>query len=229
MTYMLEWQYLIFVLPFCTATLLIVLMGVGALDFGGDADVDHDLDPSFGHDAEAGIHGHADHDAHISHDAGVFGRALSLLGVGRVPLSIVIITFCLVWGFTGFWANQLLENVLWIPFFYAWISISAALFAGVSTTRFVAGVIAKFMPKTETYATRPHDVVGKRGEVSTTVTEKSGIVRVRDTDHNLLDLRSRVAAGQDSIPAGAKVIVLEYDQATGTYLVAIDRLTVVAA
>lgn len=231
MEYLLEWQYLIFVLPFLAAVLMLAMMTTGVFEFGGadadvdaDLDMDHDIDVDADHDVS-----HPDHDLDIDHDADFFMKILGVLGVGKVPLSIVLMTFCLVWSFTGFWSNRLLENVFQLPMIYAWISIALAFFASVSLTRFVANSIAKIMPKTETYATEATDLVGKRGTVLNTVRHDSGTVRVRDQYSNPLDLQARVENSNEPLLPGTGIVVIDYDPIDKIYRVGRDQLAVVEA
>lgn len=212
----LEWQYLIFELPALAAVLFVLLMGYGGLDFG---ETDVDLDVDLEHD------GHVDHDVDLV-DSGLMSRALSVLGVGKVPVSIIIMTFCLIWGFTGFFSNRILEGILPLPIIYGPISMGVAFFAAMFMTGAVSGVMSKLMPKTETYATTPADLVGKRGVVLYTVSQTAGTIRVRDAYRNLLNLSAR-STSEDVFGPDEKVVIIGYNDAEKTYQVGKDNLDLV--
>ena len=120
--WLLHWWNLIFLLPFGLALLYLGLYTLSGITFG-DADIDHgfdaDHDLSADHDmgADAGHDLDADQDMDAGHDAApAAGHAsgplapLSWLGVGRVPLSILLMVLLLTWGVVGFVANAAMEK-----------------------------------------------------------------------------------------------------------------------
>src|SRR4051812_34414162 len=97
-------------LPF-TATMGIVLGFMtlqvsGLLGFlaGGSHDVDHDLAHDVGHEVGHGV----DHE--VSH--GASGSILSFMGVGKLPLSIVLQTFLMTFALSGIISNTLVLSLL---------------------------------------------------------------------------------------------------------------------
>src|SRR5437660_2391917 len=70
-----------------------------------DADADADVDADAHIDADAHVEGHG---ADEAAPGSILASALSLLGVGRVPLSIVLMVLMLIWGMSGFFSNILL-------------------------------------------------------------------------------------------------------------------------
>ncbi len=84
---LLDWQNLIFLLPMLAALGYTLLMAAG-LGFG-EHGIDVDLD--VGHDLDAGVEHDLDTDHDIGH-AGALASLLGLFGVGRVPLSILILS-----------------------------------------------------------------------------------------------------------------------------------------
>jgi hypothetical protein len=97
---LLEWWNLVFLLPFALAVVyyLVLATGTVALDHEHDADHDHE-------GVEHAIGSEQGPTSSLLH-------ALSFLGIGRAPLSIVLTTFCLVWGFVGYASNQVLDDLL---------------------------------------------------------------------------------------------------------------------
>jgi len=240
---LLAWWNLIFVLPFIAALLYTLMMTFGLLsaEHGAaeaDSDVSHDWDGD--HDAEAGHELHADHDLHVDHDMhghvhhsadpaaqdlSGFIKALSFLGLGRVPLSLLIMSFCFIWGFSGWASNQLLSGIIPSPLGFIWLSLAIAAVGSVLLTRWLALGISRFMPGTETYATSNQDLVGRRGEVRYTVTASGGTVVVHDRNGNLHQVSARVAAGEEVLAVGAKVLLYKFDDIAGVFFACADRLT----
>ena len=90
---LLQWYNLVFVLPILAAVLYIGLLASG-LGSGGEGELDVDHDADLGHDFDA-AHAHPEAGAHL------LGAVLGLLGVGKVPLSILLMSLFLVWGGAG--------------------------------------------------------------------------------------------------------------------------------
>ena len=113
---LLAWYNLIFLLPLAVGLLLIFgnMAGIGA---DADADVDHDAD--------------ADHD----HDAGskLFLHVLTALGVGKVPLSIVMMLMCMIFGGIGMMLNFILMDLIVKAEVFALIPLGSALFCRCSS------------------------------------------------------------------------------------------------
>ena len=94
-------------------------------DVDADADVDHDID------ADSDVDADADHDAEGDGDQGsgssssIFA-AMTWLGIGRVPVSIVLLVLLLSWGVIGFCSNQALRERIADPAKIGLISIAIA-------------------------------------------------------------------------------------------------------
>jgi hypothetical protein len=209
---MLEWQNLIFLLPMLGAILYILMMAVGVISGeGGDLDADHDVHVEVGHDVSPD----AGHDADAGHGGahlGLLERALGLLGVGKVPLSILCLSFGLIWGAAGLVLNAVLgvegmrQNILFAAL--------AALLGG----RTIAEGLAYLLPREESYHTPKADLVGQVGEVMYEVTHSAGTVRLSDPSGNLLDLDCRIEDGPD-LKAGTRVVLHKYDSAADVFFV----------
>jgi hypothetical protein len=231
----LEWQNLIFLVPIAFGALYLLLMALGLSlgEHGADTDLSHDADASFDHgdvdlshdvgvDHDLG----ADHDVGVEHDAdlghaegagelqvGVFESLIGFLGVGKVPLTILLMSYCFVWGGTGLIAINVLGQDA------AWPAIGIAAAAAVFGTRYLAAGLGRLIPSVETYHTPQRQLVGLRGEVLYEVTETSGVVRVCDDQENLRDVAARVGPGTPPVPAGTAVVLQRYNGATKSFLV----------
>jgi hypothetical protein len=255
---LLEWQYLLFMLPIALGGLYLLLLGAGA-SFGGGADADADADTdlnvdidsdvdvdadagldlhpdgdidsdlahgtameALGHDLPAGDHDlgteAAGHGEAAAHDApNVFAAVLSFLGIGRVPLSILLLSYCFVWGVAGLISLTLLGTASMA------LPITIALAAAVFVTRHLAVGIARLVPSIESHYVPPRHLTGLQATVLFEVTPTSGLVRLRDPEHNLRDVSCRVPPGQASIPAGTTVWLQRYAPADRVFVVAPAR------
>jgi len=238
---LLTWWNLIFVLPFSAALIYILFQAFTGLGMEHGADVDHDVGTEIGQDvdldmdhgadlgADYGVDHHfgVEHSAEFGHtgEANAIVKALSFFGIGRVPISIVFMTFCFIWGFTGWISNMLLEPVLRYPVVFIWPSIGIALFFTLLLTKWTVKGLSRIMPSTETYGTSNAQLVGKRGKALYEITETSGSVRLRDDYGNLLDIASRVKPGEKPIPPGDNVILMRYDRQKQVFLVKHDLLS----
>lgn len=206
-----QWWNLIFLLPFAGAAILMLVQGISGVH-AGEADADHGADHDHGVDH--------DHDAEPSD----LTKALLFLGVGRVPLSTLVSTMCVLWGVSGWLANQALEPWLRSPLLFFPVSGVAALAAAVLGTRWVARFLGRWMPVTETSVTHKSDLVDCQGRVRFRVTEKSGSVMVTGPQGHLQEVSCRVKPGRDPIPSGTSVILFEYDETRDLFYVAESNL-----
>ncbi len=207
-----QWWNLLFVLPFVGALFYILLLCSGAIA------ADHDLGFTVEGDADHGI----DHETGIEHihdlNPGLLSSIVNLLGIGKVPLSIILISFCCIWGFTGFAANTLLNPIL-PPFLFVWVSLFIALTAAVVFTRSLANLIARVMPATETYAISPAQLVGKWAEATTRIDETFGQAIVHDDTGVIHTVQCLVKSGEPSIPSGSQVILMFFDKKRSVFFV----------
>ncbi len=206
---LLEWQNLIFIVPILLATvyLLVMAMGLGFGEHVGDASIDAHGDVDLADGADAGdVHDAADSPPGLA-------AALSILGIGRAPLSLLMVSLCFTWGVSGLIAGALLGAG------EPWKSIVIASFFGIGLTGRIAGGVARLLPSVASYHTPARELVGLLGDVLFRVTADAGAVRVRDDRDTLRDVSARVAPGAPSIPAGGRVLLMSYDAATQSFLV----------
>ena len=234
---LLMWWNLPFVLPFIAGVGYILLMATGTVAS------EHDVDVGVDHEFDAGID--ADHDVELDHDASVehaaefghdhdhglseqqqtsiFQAMLGFIGVGKVPLSILLVTFCLLWGFFGYSSNIVFKSTLHFPLVYFWLSLAFAFLGAVFFTRTTATVLGRVMPSTQTYASKSEDLVGKTGTAIYDITPRFGSVQVRDQFDNLQEMPCVTADEQTTIAKGSKVLIVEYDGQREVFIVATSR------
>lgn len=224
---LIEWQNLPFVLPFIAGMGYVLLLATGAVSAGHDTDmdVDHNVDvdvhadADLDHDTDLG----AEHDTGVHHDtdhtAGVLTKLLSLVGVGKTPLSIVFTSFCFVWGFTGYVANLVLEPILRFPQIYFWLSFASAVIISLFCTSFIARIVGRIMPSTESYGISQESLVGSSGTAVLGISDQFGRVQVRDENGDLHEISCFTESGNEVIPKGTEVMVIRRDNTRDMYVV----------
>ncbi|MBI2939331.1 MAG: DUF1449 family protein [Chloroflexi bacterium] len=213
---LLHWWNLVFLLPLLLGLLYLLLQAfTGAPEHDGEATADHAPDGDAGHAGHAAEHGEASggegHDADSEQDAGLAWKAMAFLGFGRVPLSILLTTFCLVWGFSGWISNQALGDVVGFPGPGIGVSLAIALVSSAMLTRYLARGLSRLLPMTETYGLTRRDLVGKSAVVRFAVTTEFGRAWLHDSRGVLHEVSCRVKSGEPDIPPGRRVVLYEFD------------------
>lgn len=196
----LEWWNLIFLLPAFGAVLFVLLLAVGVMpvdDIGLDVDIDADTGNS-GPDL------------------------LGILGLGRVPLSIVLITFCLLWGIIGWFAVHSFKTMWPEPGVFIWPSLAVTLIGAGVVTRLASSLLARILPRTESYGAGSRELVGRLADTRYAVSATAGSVQVYDQYGTFHEVPARVLPGESAIPAGTRVILWRYDENAGAYFVTQD-------
>lgn len=220
---LLQWWNLVFLLPAVAALLFLLLLALGALPAEGNHGDVH-LEPGLHldiHGAHIEIHP-GDLPDDVSSDSDPFRGALSLIGVGRIPLSLVLMSFLFLWGFFGWVANQVFGNVIASPALFIWPSLAVALVGAGAFTRFLAVRLGRLMPSTESYGVTARGLVGRIADVRYALTETSGSVQVYDEFGTMHETAARVMPGESPIPAGARVVLWRYDAGEGAYFAVQD-------
>ena len=204
-------HYLVFLLPFGVAVLLLLLSVFHMSDGdGGDGDASDGGDADGG-DADGGEDGGDDTDTDEDTRSASSGGILGLMGVGRAPLSIVLETFCMAWGFCGYWANQLLVRVPEPTFGEMLPALGVALAGGVIGARWASELLARMLPKEESRVVSREALFGLTGRVLFPVTEKGGRIRVYDAHGGIHEESCRVGPGGASIARGRRALVMDRD------------------
>ena len=173
------------------------------LDLGAELEADADLDA--GVEAEPQVYVHPS-----QVEPGVFEQALSFFGIGRVPLSIILMTFLITFAIVGWAINTVLEGVLWTPGAFFPISFAGAVLCGLTVTKALAGTLGRFLKPVETAAVARSALVGRIGTASLPVTEEFGTALVRDPYGSLHKVVCKVPQGVRPIPKGQTVLLVRY-------------------
>ncbi|MBO9623848.1 MAG: YqiJ family protein [Sphingomonas sp.] len=108
---------------------------------------------------------------------------LSWLGVGKLPLLVLLVAFLSIFGTLGLIAQQLSRDVggmLVSP----WILVPAVGAVSVPLTRLVAGGLARILPRDHTTAIDLDWLVGKQAMVVTGHAAPGSPARARVEDHH---------------------------------------------
>jgi membrane protein implicated in regulation of membrane protease activity len=236
-TMLLQWHYLIFLLPMGIAALLLLLSSLRLGHHGGHGG-HHVHGPALrGHTPthaapHAGTGGHSAH-AHAStghaadpKSAGSSARqgkdtrpnvtvtnhlVLNLTGANRAPLAMILEAFLLIWGVVGLWAHQLMAHAEQPSPRQILLLVSIALVGGVVGARVAASVIGRFMPQDETLIVSRNELIGLTGTIVFAASQTSGRIHVYDTFGTLHDEMCRVAPGHLTIEKGRTAMVLDMD------------------
>lgn len=171
------------------------------------------------HDVDGGIDLDGDGVADIHLD-GADSSWVGWIGIGRVPLTVVLITFLFAFGLGGLGVNALAHDLLsdtWkAPLFPFALLVGAV--SGVLSARAVATTIVRILPAGDSEALRPGMHVGR---VGTTLCDVTNIGQVRVEE----DARGPVAylnvRPEKPLPIAkdVEVLVTRFDLASQLYLV----------
>jgi hypothetical protein len=214
MVSLLAWYNLIFYIALTVGILFALGSALGMGHHDHDADGDgHDAGHGGGGDDHGHEHGHAS-----PHELGGQVSWFSdMLGVGRVPFTIILMLLFMLFGGVGVMSNVVLSKALASPYLFFPISASLALLAAFFLTGRTARLINRVMPTSESYNVTKLDLVGRAGRVVATAEGDYAVASVKDHEGNVQQISCRTGGG--ALPVGQEILVLEYDAGTGQYLV----------
>jgi membrane protein implicated in regulation of membrane protease activity len=149
-------------IPFVLALVLMVMIGiVEALGLGAS-----------GVDLDSGLDG--DLDSGSLHP-------LAWLGIGRVPLLMLMVLLLAVFGLVGLLLQQVAAMLTGSPL-SLWIAVPAAFVLSLPLTGLSARAVERIMPHDETTAVALDSLVGRRATVTTGVARAGSPARARVRD-----------------------------------------------
>ena len=149
--------------PFAIALLLMVALLV--IQVLGVLDIDLDID--------------TDGDGAIS--AGPVDGLLTLLGLGRVPLTVWLVVFLFFFAALGLGIQELSESFTGGPL-DAWLAGVLAGGASLPVTSVVARPLGRILPQDETSAVGIDSLVGRRAEITEGIARASSPARAKVKD-----------------------------------------------
>ena len=144
-------------------------------------------------------------------------RVLSIIGVGKTPMTVILTTWCFLFGITGMVTNQFLAPILKIGVIYGSISMVIGTLVALALTGRFARLVNRIMPVSESYATDHTNLIGCAGVIELAATADFGRANVRGHNGDLYTVRCKVEEGK--LTAGSKILVVGFDSTTGIYLV----------
>ena len=153
-------------MPFAAALAIMLVLAIvqmiGVADFG-DADVDLDVD------------------GEGMPDVGMFDGLLTLLGIGRIPLTIWLALFLLMFAGIGLSIQELATSLTGNPL-YSWLAAVIAGVAALPVTGLFARPLGRILPKDHTTAVSTETLVGRRATISIGVARAGSPARARVKD-----------------------------------------------
>ncbi len=150
-------------MPFAIALgLMLVLFVIQLLGF---LDIDLDLD--------------TDADAEIS--AGPIEGLLTLLGLGRIPLTVWLVIFLLLFAGIGVGVQEFAANLTGGPL-DAWLAGLIAAGAAVPVTGVLARPVGRILPQDETTAVSTETLLGRRARITEGVARNGSPARAQVRD-----------------------------------------------
>lgn len=225
--WVLQWFNILFLLPLAMALIYLGVYAVSGWTFG-DAEIDHDFDHDV--DVDANVEADINHDIEAEHDVDVEADSdvesegsgaptavgttssegiLSWLGVGRVPLSLILMLLLMSFGVIGFIANQVAHDFV-RDGAIIFISLPIAIAGSAAMTRVTTRLLNRFMPMNETYAEHKKELLGLNGEALFAIDDQFGLAAVRDRRGNRHQVPCRVDRGRPAIEKGTAVTLVGY-------------------
>lgn len=240
---LIAWQNILFTV---TAAFGALLFSVQAMGIFGDHshDADHDLDADHDHALDAGHdvdHDHAldadhDHDLDADHDVdhdhhgpahsggGAISSALKMLGVGRLPISLLLPLALTAFGFAGLFASLAFGGIGKDAASFPESSIFPVLglaFAGAFAAIQVSSrLFRKMFPDTVKTASDRYDLLGLVGTVkSGKVDGEFGQVRLKDNFGHELEVPCIALDDARTAKYGDEVVLVDWDAARNRFKV----------
>ncbi len=108
---------------------------------------------------------------------------LGWLGVGRLPLLILLVLFLALFGVIGLSLQQLLWSLTGAPL-TAWLAAPIVAIASLPLTALLARPLARILPRDETTAVSVDTLVGRRAVIVTGRASPGSPARARVFDHH---------------------------------------------
>jgi membrane protein implicated in regulation of membrane protease activity len=196
----------------CLFFAFVQLIG-GFSDNDGDPDLDTDLD------LMADVDGDIDTDLEADAGAGRAVGVLGWLGIGQVPLVLVLMALLGSFGFIGLLTSTLLIETVSLP---VELGFAIALLVALVLGFFGGGVLSRAFGRVvgrSSLAVSNEQLVGRAGVVvSASVSPSYGRVAVRDSQGTMHTVFA-VVEGGTNLPERAEVAITRYDASQRRFVV----------
>jgi hypothetical protein len=151
---------------------------------------------------------------------------LAWLGVGRIPLLVLLVVFLTFFGLLGLTVQQLAESLAGAPL-ALWIAVPAAAVAALPLTGLGSRALARILPRDETTAVSLDSLVGKRGSITIGTARRGSPAqaRVRDVHGQVHYVMVEPQNEDHPIGQGEAVLLIRRDGHIFTALGPADGLT----
>ena len=185
--------------------LVLALMGMGEHEVNHDISHDVSHDTHIGHDA----HGHDGHGDTQGHH--ILTSILSVLGIGRCPLSIVLMTYLFLFSLIGVASLTFLKPITFTSVIFGTVSYAIAGVGAFFLTGIIARLISKIMPTGGTSIKKTAAIVGMLAKAKITFANGKGIIQTYDANSSLIEKMAETVDPTQSVKYGQEVIIVSYD------------------
>lgn len=223
-----SWWYLMYIVPGGTAVLLLIIFAMSGLGSTGESDIDidtdaeidldtieFDIDTNVDVDVDTSVDVDADTDvdseisAGAEHHVSFMIKMLSVFGIGKVPLTITIFGFMILWGGIGYAINEFMNNLGLNPHYFWWIVAPGTFMLSTFALRGTSNFLAKILPSKKDAPKPLSYYVGSVGEVNYRISEHNGSARIVDNQGNGINVDCETRKGDPEIKEG-KVLLYRY-------------------
>jgi len=208
------WYNWVFLFP---ALVAVMMIGV-ELVFGGLSEmlgiaIDVDLDGV--PDLDTG-----DIDFDVPDGHGVHLDFLSWLGMGKVPITILLEAMCLSFGMTGLIVNSLLVVVgSAVPVLLFPIVVLGSGTIAIFITKFFGGFLSNIVPSDSTMSKTPSEYIGQVATVVSAINSGVGQVGLNVRGIGQVTLPARKSPHlKEGLPRDTRVVIVGYDQESHIYV-----------
>ena len=185
-------------MPFAAALVLMALLAIVQMLGLGDA---LSVDPDVDLDADSAI------------SAGPIEGLATLLGIGRVPLTIWLALFLLLFSMVGVSLQSFAQAFTGAPF-DRWLAAILAAVGAMPVTAALARPLGAIIPKDETSAVRLSSLVGRRAEITDGIArhDSPARARVRDVHGHSHYVMVQPHDADAELHAGEQVLLVRRDE-----------------
>ncbi len=196
-----------------------LLLGFGLSNLIDDLLPDFDPGPDFDGPDFDGT------DSFDAAEANVFVQAFAWLNVGRVPFLVLLLSYLAVFTVAGL-ALQSAANAA-IGLIPAWIAGPAAGLAALPATRLTSRLLARIVPREETYAVGEEQFIGRTASITLgpVDAETAGKAKLVDQFGNVHFVRVRAANAGESYEVGSEVLLVRRDDAVFAVITTPESVT----
>jgi membrane protein implicated in regulation of membrane protease activity len=226
---LIEWQNILFTTTVGLGTLLFGVQAFGIFgdhDSDGehdvDADHDHDVDADHDHDVDAD----ADHDHDVAHAGGgsILTAGLKALGVGRMPISLLLPLALASFGFAGLFASLAFGGIgqgsATFPQLLVLPVLGLAFAGAFATIQIASRLFQKIAPDSKKTSSDKYDLLGLVGVVkSPAVDHEFGQVQLTDNFGRALEVTCVAVDPARAPKYGDEVVLVDWDPAIARFKV----------